>query len=110
MSFNWNRRSFLKKTGTGTLITIASGMSSFDLLAAGVPDKNKRTGAGTSLLNDFKNPPEEAFPWVFWYWIVAAVSKEGITADLEAMKAAGIGGAHLVSVSGAGSSPQMVPP
>ena len=41
------------------------------------------------LVQDFQNPPDEAKPWVFWYWINAAVSREGITADLEAMKEAG---------------------
>ncbi|WP_245645745.1 glycosyl hydrolase [Niabella ginsenosidivorans] len=44
------------------------------------------------------NPPEQARPWVFWYWMHAAVSKEGITADLEAMHAAGIGGAYLMPI------------
>ena len=42
---------------------------------------------------NFLNPPESAKPWVFWYWMHGAVSKEGITADLEAMKEVGIGGA-----------------
>ncbi|WP_432714832.1 glycosyl hydrolase, partial [Pedobacter sp.] len=28
-------------------------------------------------------------PWVFWYWIQGGVSREGITADLQAMKEAG---------------------
>ncbi len=48
--------------------------------------------------NIFKNPPQSAKPWVFWYWLHGAVSKEGITADLEAMKEVGIGGAYLMSI------------
>ncbi|MCH5687009.1 discoidin domain-containing protein [Niabella sp. W65] len=36
-----------------------------------------------SLEDVFKNPPESARPWVLWYWMHAAISKEGITADLE---------------------------
>jgi hypothetical protein len=47
---------------------------------------------------NFKNPPAAAKPWVFWYWMHAAVSKEGITADLEAMKEVGIGGAYLMPI------------
>jgi len=39
-------------------------------------------------------------PWVFWYWIDAAVSKEGITADLEAMSKIGIEGAYLMFIKG----------
>ena len=46
----------------------------------------------------FLNPPESAKPWVFWYWMHGAVSKEGITADLEAMKEVGIGGAYLMPI------------
>ncbi len=48
--------------------------------------------------NVFKNPPQSAKPWVFWYWLHGAVSKEGITADLEAMKEVGIGGAYLMPI------------
>ena len=28
----------------------------------------------------------EAKPWTFWYWMYGAVSKEGIKADVQAMK------------------------
>lgn len=37
-------------------------------------------------------------PWVVWYWLHGAISKEGITADLEAMKEVGIGGAYLMTI------------
>ena len=47
---------------------------------------------------NFLNPPESAKPWVFWYWMHGAISKEGITADLEAMKEVGIGGAYLMPI------------
>lgn len=56
------------------------------LYAQGTPEQN------------FLNPPASAKPWVFWYWMHAAVSKEGITADLEAMKEVGIGGAYLMPI------------
>ncbi|MBN2275041.1 MAG: DNA-binding protein [Bacteroidales bacterium] len=58
----------------------------------------------------FNHPPESTRPWVFWYWIQAAVSKEGITADLEAMKEAGIGGAYLFTIRGADNPPLIDPP
>ncbi|MDI3321161.1 glycosyl hydrolase [Pinibacter soli] len=44
-------------------------------------------------------------PWVFWYWMQGAVSKEGITADLQAMKASGIGGAYLMPIQSPGEKP-----
>lgn len=47
---------------------------------------------------------DNAKPWVFWYWVQAGVSKQGITADLEAMKANGIGGAYLMTIKGGKSS------
>lgn len=47
---------------------------------------------------------ENAKPWVFWYWVQAGVSKKGITADLEAMKSNGIGGAYLMTIKGGKSS------
>src|SRR6185503_6882752 len=40
----------------------------------------------------FSRPPAAARPWVFAYWMDGNVTREGITADLEAMKAQGIGG------------------
>ena len=45
--------------------------------------------AQEALRNHFRNPSGEAKPWTFWYWMYGAVSKEGIKADLEAMKQVG---------------------
>ncbi|WP_235527289.1 glycosyl hydrolase [Pedobacter sp. Leaf41] len=53
---------------------------------------------------------ENAKPWVFWYWVKGAVSKPGITADLEAMKTNGIGGAYLMSIQGPDKTPVYSPP
>ncbi len=49
-------------------------------------------------------------PWVFWYWNDAAVSREGITVDLEAMKQQGIGGAYIFFIRGASDPPKFTPP
>lgn len=57
-----------------------------------------------SLEKIFLNPPASARPWVFWYWMHAAVSREGITADLEAMKEVGIGGAYLMPIKDTSSA------
>ena len=53
-----------------------------------------------SLREQFQNPSDEAKPWTFWYWMYGVVSKEGITADLEAMKHAGLGGTYLMPIKG----------
>ena len=57
----------------------------------------------------FLLPPASAKPWVFWYWMQAAVSKEGIRADLQAMKSAGIGGAYLMPINGVANPPLYTP-
>ena len=47
----------------------------------------------------FKNPDDfNAKPWCFWYWMHGAVTKEGITTDLEAMKQNGLGGTYLMPI------------
>ena len=64
----------------------------------------------TSLDELFLHPPDAAKPWVVWYWMQAAASKEGITADLEAMKQNGIGGAYMMFIKGVDSVPLVNPP
>ncbi len=51
-----------------------------------------------ALEDGFANPPNENKPRVWWHWMNGNVSKAGITADLEAMAKAGVGGAHLFDV------------
>ena len=51
------------------------------------------------LAERFRAPPPSARPQVWWHWMNGNVTKEGITADLEAMAAIGIGGAHIFDVS-----------
>lgn len=50
------------------------------------------------LAEQFLNPSDDAKPWTFWYWMYGVVSKEGITADLEAMKQAGLRGTYLMPI------------
>lgn len=56
----------------------------------------------------FRSPPEQARPWTFWYWMKGASSREGITADLEAMKEAGLAGAYLCFI-GREANPPLTP-
>lgn len=67
------------------------------------------SGRGQELSDLWKSPPEDAKSWVFWYWIKGAVSKEGITADLEAMREAGIAGAYLMPIRGVPEEPFITP-
>ena len=47
---------------------------------------------------NFSTPPDSAKPFVFWFWMNGNVTKEGITADLEAMHRIGIAGAMMMGV------------
>ena len=53
---------------------------------------------GISLEAGFKNPPVESRPHVWWHWLDGHISKEGITNDIAAMAAQGIGGATILNV------------
>ena len=48
----------------------------------------------------FAAPSDAARPHTFWHWMNGNVTKEGITADLEAMANAGMGGVYLYMVEG----------
>src|SRR6187397_2849360 len=52
-----------------------------------------------SLQASFFAPPNWARPHTWWHWMDGNITKEGITADLESMKEAGIGGAQMFHVS-----------
>ncbi|TCS88999.1 alpha-L-rhamnosidase-like protein [Anseongella ginsenosidimutans] len=45
----------------------------------------------STLREGFLNPPDSARPGVYWYFMDGNLSAEGMTADLESMKEAGIG-------------------
>ena len=61
------------------------------LLAAGV--------SALPLEQGFLDPPASARPQVWWHWMGGNVSRRGITADLESMKAVEIGGVTLFNLS-----------
>ncbi len=50
------------------------------------------------LESGFLNPPDSAKPQTWWHWMNGNITKAGITADLEAMKQIGLGGATIVNV------------
>lgn len=50
------------------------------------------------LAKGFVSPPTSARPWVYWFWLDGNITREGITADLEAMRQAGIGGVLIMEV------------
>ena len=57
---------------------------------------------GQKIEDVFMNPPAEAKPIMIWQWMDGLITKEGITADLEAYQKAGIGGVQNFQVGGTG--------
>lgn len=55
-----------------------------------------------SLREGFINPSEENKPLIIWQWMDGLVSKEAITKDLEAFKAAGLAGVQNFQIGGEG--------
>ena len=49
----------------------------------------------SNLVEGFINPPSEAKPRVFWWWLNSMATKESITRDLEELKDKGFGGAII---------------
>src|SRR5579862_5020830 len=77
-----SRREILKSTALG-------------VVSAGIPRKllGMQSSNANSMIEDFIQPPDDARPWVYWYFMDGNLTREGMEADLAAMKRAGIGGA-----------------
>ncbi|MGA2618372.1 MAG: glycosyl hydrolase [Thermoguttaceae bacterium] len=54
--------------------------------------------AAEDLARGFAWPPQSARPWVYWFPLSGNLSKQGITADLEALQRVGIGGVLYMEV------------
>lgn len=58
---------------------------------------------------EIQSAKETSKPWVFWYWMHGCITKEAITADLEAMKEAGLGGAYIFNIKDVTNPPLFEP-
>ena len=92
-----NRREFLNRISltAGGLIVLQSGC-----VIRPKPSAEAKPGISNASLTaeQFAAPPFDCGPWVYWFWLDSNVSREGITADLEAMKAVGIAGVLIMDV------------
>jgi hypothetical protein len=64
-------------------------------------------GPEDPLAQGFQNPPDSARPRVWWHWMSGNITKDGIKADLEWMKRAGIAG--FQNFDAGLDTPQIVP-
>lgn len=81
------RRAVLKTLAWSLLSRAGS-----DRLAAAITKKQDEAYV------DFLSPPHSSHPWVYWYFMDGYVSLEGMKADLDSMKKAGIGGGIFFEV------------
>ncbi len=58
----------------------------------------------------FDRPPPGASPGAYWYWLGGNVTREGITADLESMRAVGIATPMLFAIGKSGPDTPIQPP
>lgn len=87
------KTSFPKQTWVWIAVAMILGTT-----GAGLAAQDARSGGEVSLEQDFRQPPDSARPWVYWFWLNGNITREGITADLEAMRRVGIGGALIMEV------------
>jgi hypothetical protein len=87
MTYFSNRRTFLKNSAVWAIsVPAIPGLASAGaLLEAGAVGE----AAPDDLQRAFLEPPEAAWPWVYWMVTDGMLTKEGITADLEAMRRVG---------------------
>ncbi len=60
---------------------------------------SRATMAGEDLAKGFISPPDSARPWAYGFFLNGNITRDGITADLEAMKRVGIGGMTIMEVN-----------
>jgi hypothetical protein len=77
---------------------LLAAMAVLVLTATGAPAQRVGGDAFASARAVFLNPPDDARPMMRWWWYGVASSAAQIRHDLEAMKAAGIGGAEIQPV------------
>ncbi len=79
----------------GRLVLFVCIAALFSLSGCGKSDRSERQ----RLAERFVSPPDSTRPGVYWYFMDGNISREGMTADLESMKAAGIGSVLFLEVN-----------
>ena len=68
------------------------------LSSSGLDGQSAEQGTAESLERQFVSPAENAWPWTYWYGNNGNITREAITADLEAMHRVGIRGVLYMEV------------
>lgn len=92
----------MRSTRTSAAIALALAGTA---LAGLVPAAAEAPAAPSA--SEFRDPPTEARPRVWWHWMNGNVSKDGIARDLEWLKTVGVGGVQNFDANL--DTPQVVP-
>src|SRR6202142_1541800 len=94
-------QAMLRLKGSPSSVAVLRGFAFVSAIAAAAAAMMLQTTSAQagSLEDGFRQPPDSARPQTWWHWMNGNVTKEGITADLEAMKRGGIGGAPIFNVA-----------
>jgi len=91
-----NRREFIKDSAIW--IMAAPSLSGLTGDRALLKAAGQETGQPEGLVKAFLEPPDGAWPWVYWFVSDGNLTREGITADFEAMRRVGIHGVLYMEV------------
>jgi hypothetical protein len=104
-----DRRLFLQYlAASGLAVPVVAGAAG--AASAAAVGTGGGVGNAAALANVFANPPQGAGPGAYWYWLGGNVTREGITADLEAMRDAGIWNPMLFAIGKSGPDTEIKPP
>jgi len=102
MAFIFNRRAFLRNSALWAMAVPAFSASGtrngYALAGPEVHGRALTVPLGEGLERAFVEPPEAAWPWVYWFVSDGNLTREGITADFEAMHRVGIRGVLYMEV------------
>ena len=96
MAFINNRREFLKNSAIWVMAL--PGLPGLNGGHALLKAAGEGSGQPEGLEKSFLEPPDSAWPWVYWMVSDGNLTREGITADFEAMKRVGIHGVIYMEV------------
>ncbi len=88
------------KSTRNPLILLACGLFACILAPAqDTPAESEQPSASVTKLHQlFENPPDDSRIMMRWWWFGPAAAKPELTRELEAMKAAGIGGVEIANL------------
>ncbi|HEX4267520.1 MAG TPA: glycosyl hydrolase [Steroidobacteraceae bacterium] len=103
-----DRREFLRLAAGSIAIPLVGVGAAADTRAATM--LSARRDERERLAGLFARPPPPASPGAYWYWLGGNVTREGITADLESMRAVGIATPMLFAIGKSGPDTPIQPP